>query len=159
MFPRVEYTHRDLAQAVLDAHPKSKRGLDMFRGGFSDDMKKHQVRVRDGLLKAFGVDLKSDMALQMMLNATLESNAAIRGPMSTFGEAGLLVRKLEGSGVLDRVNRIGELNEQSRQTHLEIVEELLGLMNPAVAVVTLEDLKALGVDDTPPNNLDYEIDY
>ena len=47
MFPRLEYTRRDLAQAVLDAHPDSKRGLDMFRGGFSDDMKAHQVRMRD----------------------------------------------------------------------------------------------------------------
>ena len=45
----MEYTHRDLAQAVLDAHPDSKRGLDMFRGGFSEDMKKYQVRVRDAL--------------------------------------------------------------------------------------------------------------
>jgi hypothetical protein len=31
MFPPVEYTRRELAQAVLDAHPDSKRGLDMFR--------------------------------------------------------------------------------------------------------------------------------
>ena len=55
MFPRVEYTRHDLAQAVLDAHPDSKRGLDMFRGGFSDDMKAHQVRMRDTLLTAFGI--------------------------------------------------------------------------------------------------------
>ncbi|MDX8032533.1 hypothetical protein SK803_20155 [Lentzea sp. BCCO 10_0856] len=155
----MEYTRHDLAQAVLDAHPDSKRGLDMFRGGFSDDMKAHQVRLRDGLLKAFGIDLKADMALFMMLRATLDSNAAVRGPMSTFGEAGLLLRKLEGTGVLDRVNQIGELNVRSRELHFEIVEELIGLMGPTVEKVTSEDLKAMHVDDTPPNPDDYEIDY
>lgn len=159
MLPPVEYTRRDLVQAVLDAHPGSKRDLDMFRGGFSKDMKAHQVRLRDGLLKAFGVDVSSHAALNMMLNATLESNAAIRGPMSNFGEASLLVRKLEDTGVLDKVGEISALNEMSRKAHLEIAEELIGLMGPTVDRVTSEDLKEIGVDDTPPNRFDYEFDY
>jgi hypothetical protein len=159
MFPPVEYTRRELAQAVLDAHPDSKRGLDMFRGGFSEDMKEHQVRVRDGLLEAFGIDLKADMALYMMLRATLDSNAAIRNPMSRFGEAGLIVRKLEGTGVLEKVDEIVTLNEMSARAHLDAVEGLLGLMGPTADEVTSEDLRKLGFDDTPPNRFDYEIDY
>ena len=159
MFPPVEYTRRELAQAVLDAHPDSKRGLDMFRGGFSEDMKEHQVRVRDGLLKAFGIDLKADMALYMMLRATLDSNAVIRNPMSRFGEAGLIIRKLEGTGVLEKVDEIVALNDMSARAHLDVVEKLLELMGPTVDVVTSEDLKELGLDDTPPNQFDHEFDY
>ncbi len=159
MLPPMEYTRRDLAQAVLDAHPESKRGLNMFYGAFSDDMKKHQVEMKDGLLKAFGIDLDSAMAMKMMLRATVRSNAAITGPMSNFGEAGLIIRKLEGSGVLDKVNEINALNEMSAKAHLDIVEELLGLVDSTVESVTTEDLIALGVNVTPPKTYDYEMDY
>jgi hypothetical protein len=159
MLPSMEYTRRDLAQAVLDAHPASKRGLNMFYGAFSDDMKKHQVQMRDGLLKAFGVDLDSNLPMKIMLMATVESNAAITGPMSNFGEAGLLIRRLEGSGVLAKVDEIGALNTMSRKAHLDIVEELLGLVDSTVESVTTEDLIALGVKVTPPTTDDYEMDY
>lgn len=155
----MEYTRRDLAQAVLDAHPNSKRGLNMFYGAFSADMKKHQVRMRDGLLKAFGIDLDSNPAMKMMLNATLESNAAITGPMSNFGEAGLLIRRLEGSGVLAKVDEISALNKMSKKAHLDIVEELLGLVDSTVESVTTKDLIALGVKVTPPTTTGYEMDY
>ncbi|MEV6714129.1 hypothetical protein AB0M48_19060 [Lentzea sp. NPDC051208] len=155
----MDYTRRDLAQAVLDAHPDSKRGLDMFPGGFSADMKKHQVRMRDGLLKAFGVDLTAHAALKMMLRSTVGSNAAITSPGSGFGEFSLMARKLEGSRVIDRMLEIAELNDRSRQIHLDVVGELLGLMGPAVETVTTEDLRAIGVDDTPPKSDDYEMDY
>lgn len=142
MLPPVEYTRRDLAQAVLDAHPDSKRGLDLFRGGFSEDMKAHQARMRDALLKK-----------------TARSNAAITSPGDGLGEAGMLVQRLEGSGVLGRIGDIRELNEQSRTAHLDIADELLGLIGPTVEKVTSADLKAQGVADTPPNSSDYEIDY
>ncbi|MFS8096574.1 hypothetical protein LFM09_05485 [Lentzea alba] len=155
----MEYTRRDLAQAVLDAHPDSRRGLNMFYGRFSDDMKVHQGKLRDALLKAFGVDLDSNRAMQMMLKGTVDSNAAIRGPMSNFGEAGLLITRLEGSGVLAKVDEIYELNQLSLKAHLDIVEELLGLVDSTVQTVTTEDLEALGVDLTPPNMSDYEMDY
>ncbi|WP_394615504.1 hypothetical protein JNUCC0626_38060 [Lentzea sp. JNUCC 0626] len=155
----MDYTRRDLAQAVLDAHPDSRRGLNMFYGAFSDDMKEYQVQLRDGLLKAFGVDLSTDPAMWMMLNGTVDSNAAIRGPMSNFGEASLLHKRLEGSGVLDKVGEIYELNEKSLEAHLDIVEELLGIVDSSVRTVTTDDLVALGVNVTPPNTNDYEMDY
>lgn len=155
----MDYTRRDLAQAMLDAHPDSKRGLNMFYGRFSHDMKEHQVQMRDGLLKAFGVDLETNMVMKMMLNATVESNAAITGPMSRFGEAGLLVKRLEGSGVLDKVREIHALNKLSAEAHLDIVEEVLGIVDSSVQIVTTDDLVALGVAVTPPNTDDYEMDY
>ncbi|MEU0884037.1 hypothetical protein ABZ345_36035 [Lentzea sp. NPDC005914] len=155
----MEYTRRDLAQAVLDAHPASRRGLNMFYGAFSDDMKKYQVQLCDGLLKAFGVDLASNMAMKMMLNATVASNSAITGPMSNFGEAGLIIRKLEGSGVLAKVDEISALNEMSRKAHLDIVEEVLGMVDSTVESVTTAHLVALGVKVTPPKTGDYEMDY
>ena len=155
----MEYTRRDLAQAVLDAHPASKRGLDMFYGGFSKDKKEHQVRVRDGLLKAFGVDLKADMAFWMLLRSTVESNATITAPLEDFGEAGLIIRKIEGTGILGQLNDIVALNARSKQAHLDIVDELIGLLGPSVETVTSDDLEAIGVDDTPPNRNDYEMDY
>ena len=85
----MDYTRRDLAQAVLDAHPDSRRGLDMFRGAFSEVMK---------------------------------------------------------------------LNEQSREAHLDVADELIVLISPTVDTMTSADLLALGVDDTPPNSSDYESD-
>ncbi|MDX3656955.1 hypothetical protein PV646_06505 [Streptomyces sp. ID05-26A] len=155
----MDYTRRDLAQAVLDAHPDSKRGLNMFYGKFSNDMKKHQVQMRDGLLKAFGVDLETNMVMTMMLNETVASNAAITGPMSGFGEAGLLAKRLEGSGVLDKVREIYALNKLSAEAHLDIVEEVLGIVDSSVQTVTTDDLVALGVAVTPPDTNDYEMDY
>ncbi|PWK84083.1 hypothetical protein C8D88_109168 [Lentzea atacamensis] len=155
----MEYTRRDLAQAVLDAHPDSSRGLNMFYGAFSDDMKAFQIRLRDGLLRAFGVDLNAHMPLKMMLKSTVDSNAAITSPGSGFGEFSAIDRKLEGSGVIDRMMEIARLNDESQKIHLDIVEELLGLMRPTAEVVTSEDLKALGVDDDPPDVNDYEMDY
>ena len=155
----MEYTRRDLAQAVLDAHPDSHRGLNMFYGRFSDDMKAFQICLRDGLLKAFGVDLDAHMPLKMMLKSTVESNAAITSPGSGFGEFSAIARKLEGSGVIDRMMEIVRLNDESHRIHLDIVEELMTLMQPTTQVVTSEDLKALGVDDSPPNVDNYEMDY
>ena len=155
----MEYTRRDLAQAVLDAHPDSKRGLDMFYGAFSNDMKAHQVRMRDGLAKAFGVDLKADMALWMLLRSTVDSNAAITVPLADFGEAGLIIRKVEGTGILDHINDIAALSTMSKRAHLDVVDELIGLMGPDADTVTSDDLKAIGVDDTRPNRNDYEMDY
>ncbi|MCR3746223.1 hypothetical protein [Lentzea californiensis] len=154
----MDYTRRDLAQAVLDAHPDSRRGLDMFRGGFSKDMKQHQIQLRDGLLKAFGIDLKADPAMKMLLNNTVRSNAAITGPMD-FGEGGLLFRRLEGGGVLDKVDEIHALNQMSAKAHLGIVEEVLGMVDSSVWTVTTEDLVALGVEITSPNKQNYEMDW
>lgn len=155
----MDYTRRDLAQAVLDAHPDSHRGLDMFRGRFSIDMKAFQVRLRDGLQKAFGLHQMARTPLNMMLKSTVDSNAAITSPGSGFGEFSLIARKLEGSRVLDRMQEVVELNDWSRQIHLDIAEELLGLMGATDEVVTSEDLRAIGVDDTPPCWNDYEMDY
>lgn len=155
----MEYTRRDLAQAVLDAHPDSRRGLDLFRSEFNKDMKAHQVRMRDSLLKAFGIDLDADPALSFLIGKTVRTNAVIVAPGEGFGEAGLLVQRLEGTAVLARMGDILDLNEQSRAAHLDIVDELLGLIGPTVEKVTSADLRALGVDDTPPNSSDYEIDY
>lgn len=159
MLPLMDYTRRDLAQAVLDAHPDSKRGLNMFYGRFSKDMKAFQVRLSDGLQKAFGLNPKARTPLYFMLKSTVDSNAAITSPGSGFGEFSLLTRKLEGSRVLDRMREIDELNGRSREIHLDMVEELLGLMGATGEVVTSEDLRAIGVDDTPPNENDYEMDY
>ncbi|MEV6243537.1 hypothetical protein [Lentzea sp. NPDC051838] len=155
----MEYTRRDLAQSVLDAHQDSRNGLNMFYGAFSDDMKAFQVRLRDGLLKAFGIDLGAHIALNMLLRSTVGSNAAIIAPASNFGEFSAIATKLEGSGVIDRMIEIGRLNDESHKIHLDIVDELMELMGPTVDKVTSDDLKALGVDDTPPNMNDYEMDY
>lgn len=159
MVPLMEYTRRDLAQALLDAHPDSDRGLNMFYGAFSDDMKVFQIRLRDGLLTAFGVMPDAHVALNMLLRGTVDSNAAITSPGSRFGEFSAIERKLEGSGVTDRMIEIAGLNDQSRKIHLDIVEELVNLMQPTAEVVTSEDLERLGVNDTPPNTDDYEMDY
>ncbi|MFD4674152.1 hypothetical protein ACFWNN_30845 [Lentzea sp. NPDC058450] len=155
----MDYTRRDLAQAVLDAHPDSKRGLNMFYGAFSDDMKAFQVRLAEGLQKAFGVNLTKLDAFTVMIRSTVDSNAAITGPGSGFGEFSLIAKKVEGSRVIERMQKIGELNTRSREIHLDMVDELLGLMEPPVEVVTSEDLRAIGVDDTPPDTNDYEMDY
>jgi Ni2+-binding GTPase involved in maturation of urease and hydrogenase len=93
MLPRVEYTRRDLTQAVLDA----------------------------------------PAGLNTMLRATVRSNAAIINPMSNLVEAA--------------------------EAHLGIVEELLGLMNPAAETVSSDDLQVIGVDDTPTNRFDHERDF
>jgi hypothetical protein len=104
MLPPMEYTRRDLAQAVLDANP------------------------------------------------------AGTGPMSGFDEAGLLIRRLEGTGVLDKVDEIHALNEMSKKAHLDIVEELLGIVDSTIESVTTEDVIALGVNVTLPKTDDYEMD-
>lgn len=57
------------------------------------------------------------------------------------------------------MDEIYALNTMSRKAHLDIVEELLGLVDSTIESVTTEDLIALGVNVTPPKTDDYEMDY
>lgn len=88
-----------------------------------------------------------------------------RTPGSDYLEASLLVRKLAEAGDAGaRVNatleRIEHLSRTWRDAHLDVLEDLLGVLlgKRADFVFTSADLKAAGVDDTRPNLADYPVD-
>jgi hypothetical protein len=102
----------------------------------------------------------------MLFNSTVRSCVSLRTPGSSFLEASLLVRKLEQTGetglrIDQALTRINELTEQSWQTHMDILEDVMGLLlgGRADMTFTSADLAAVGVDDTPPSQLDYPSDF
>ncbi|MFC0540232.1 hypothetical protein [Kutzneria chonburiensis] len=97
----------------------------------------------------------------MLFNKTARCYAGITTPSDGWLEAGLLVRRLEETGrqeeIYDRMGRINDLAEQSRQLHLELLDSLLSIMlhERRDDVFTADDLRAVGIDPTPPQESDF----
>ncbi|WP_253774489.1 hypothetical protein [Goodfellowiella coeruleoviolacea] len=167
---QVSYDRRALVVAHLDAHPDKTHS---WSGRYEAVLREHHQRLLDGLQRLFGFSLDREgwpadaAALAMLFRGTVDSCLALRTPGSGFLEGGLIIGKLENAGqrgehVLTALHRIHDLTEQSRQAHLDILATLVDLAfgAPAQRVVTSADLRAIGVDDTPPPFLsEYFDDY
>lgn len=150
---------------------------DGVRFGYQIEHDEYNAALREyyrGLLaaleKLFAVELDSQRAqsfdAKVFLKAfgnTVRSLLAARTPWSGFLEAGLLIKRLEGSGApgrrfLEASDLIEGLQKKSRAAHLEaldaIVEILLG--ETADSDFDSAELLAAGFDDSAyPNAADY----
>lgn len=133
-------------------------------------LRAHRQGVLAGLQTLFGLTLTMQsissipgaVPLFMLFNSTVDSCLALRTPWSFFLEEGLLNRRLDEVGspgvrINEASERIAQLTDQSRQAHLDILAELLRVFlgERSDLVFTSADLRAIDVDDTPPNMLDY----
>jgi hypothetical protein len=100
--------------------------------------------------------------LSMVFASTMRSYAAITGPMAGSLEAVLVHVRMEQAGIhesfLTDMGRIDRCNNESLTAHLDILNTLIGVLlgDNADRVVPEEELRAIGVQTTPPSPYDYE---
>jgi hypothetical protein len=167
------YDSRAFAQAYLFAQASEEDGVGDYlltEPAYNAALREHHKRVLAGLEKLFGVtlDVRSttgDTALLWLFTKTARSCHSPRTPLSGFLEAGLLIRRLAeggdaGTRVLATFERIGQLRDAWHEAHLDVLDDLLGMLlgERADRVFTSADLRAAGVDDTPPELTDHPSD-
>jgi hypothetical protein len=119
------------------------------------------------LERLFGLRLASDelthrqRPLWMLFNSTVRSLLQISTPWDDFLEAGLLIRRLEESGetgvVVERASAaIAEAAKASQASHREILQALEAIFGECRRVITSEELRQAGFDDSrEPDVTDY----
>ncbi len=165
------YGRKDLVRAYLGAQD---RGFGDYRpesSSFNAALKLHYATMLDGLERLFRLRLDADRAgsfrnraLFMLFRSTTDALLALRTPWSGFLEAGLVVKTVQEAGpdgerIMAASERIDALTAESRDAQLEILDALVAIMLDDRADLTFDraDLRAVGVDDTPPDPADYPL--
>jgi hypothetical protein len=165
------YDRSDLVRAYLGAQGGRFGGYYPESSAFNAALKAHYQAILGGLERLFDLRLHPDgcgsftnRVLFMLLAATARSFLAIQTPWSNFLEAGLLIKKLEEAGaegqrVMAAGDRINALADESHDAHLDKLDALVTIMLGDRAGLTFDaaDLRAIGIDDTPPNPADYPL--
>ncbi|AGZ45350.1 hypothetical protein [Actinoplanes friuliensis] len=160
------YDRRDLIEVYLGSLEQGYGDYYSGATSYNAALKVYYVDLRDALERRFnsrlGVD--GDTALRMLFHSTVASLLAIRTPWSGFVDAGLLNKRLEDAGENgERVNaasgRIAELTAQTREAHLEMLDALVVSFTGVRADLTVseDDLRAEGVECTPPDTSGYDL--
>ncbi|KAA2250988.1 hypothetical protein F0L68_38525 [Solihabitans fulvus] len=176
----MRYDRRAFAEAHLDAHADNKRGHYSEKHDYNVALMAYRKEMLSGLQRLFGLTVNwppetgsgGDAAaralfdLSSIFDSTVRSCVAITSPLAGHLEAGLFFRRLEQSGEHGRVvlagfERITDLGAQLREAHVDILTSLLAIMlgDRADLVFTTADLRAIGVDDTEPDSIDYPWDF
>lgn len=153
-------------RAFIDAYVYSQR-----RDYVHPDFGKYYTSLLHALEKQFGIRLAHDplsgrkLALWSLFHNTVSSLLQIRTPWSDYLEAGLIVSTLESSGeagrtVMEQSARIDQSVAQSESAHRGMLHALfVAIFGPVDRVVTSEDLRRDGFDDSKePDLADYD-DY
>lgn len=157
MTTRNEYTRRDLALAYINAIDRmSLRDTDPE--SLAARLHTFHRELLRGLKQLFDVDLNSDQKINFIFHSTAHSYHSLRSPLSGLIEgAGMLHDRVEGSGVWETIEELGDMRRRAETMHVDIVEKLLHLIKPDTGeTFTGEDLKAIGVDDEEPTDPDFE---
>ncbi|MFC4070944.1 hypothetical protein [Actinoplanes subglobosus] len=163
------YGRRDLIDAFLAT--RDGNGYDGYRqesSAYNAALRSHHEGMLGGLERLYGITLSwagvPDKALFMLFQSTARSLLALTTPWSGFLEAGLLFKRLEavgepGARVMAASDRIWARNNESREDHLLILDELLTvfLSDAADRVFTAADLRAAGTDPVPPSTDDFPL--
>jgi hypothetical protein len=170
--PDTRYDRMALVRAYLHARAEPADGIGGYRlddeDGYNEALRAHHRTVLAGLEELFHLRLNSaaledfnDKVFFMLFSSTAASFLSVRTPWSGFLEAGLLLQRLEKAGEtgerVDRAShRIERLRDDLREAHLEILDALVAcfLRERAHLTFTSADLRALGVDDNPPDHRD-----
>jgi hypothetical protein len=158
------YDREALALAYVESLNDHVAGMHSDREGYPDAVLAHRKTLINGLQRAFGIDFDTtsgaNAVLLTLLRDTAHSYLAITGPGSGLNEE--LISRLAEFGiagdVLGDLEQIQSVNDDSRDIHLHVLTTLVTALlgDRADLVVTDDDLRALGVDPTPPNPNDYE---
>ncbi|GIF38237.1 hypothetical protein [Actinoplanes xinjiangensis] len=163
------YGRRDLIDAFLATREGERYGgYYPESSDYNAALRAHQEAMLDGLQRLYGVRLSRedapDRVLFVLFQSTARSLLSLTTPWSGFLEAGLLLQRLEATGatgarVMAASDRIWSRNDESREDHLLILDELLivFLGDRADCTFTAADLIAAGVDPTPPSTDDHPL--
>ncbi|MRH89962.1 hypothetical protein GFY24_21395 [Nocardia sp. SYP-A9097] len=167
------YSLRDLAETYVLAQANWSDPIGGYvqeNTSYNAALRKYRERLLEALEGLYGLTLEMGQMVEiprgtvlfMHFKRTVSSCLALRTPGSGYLEAGLLLRSLEAAGdpgrrVLETSTRIDKFMDQSREAHLDILEDLLRILvgGNAALTFTAEDLRSLGVDDTPPVAADF----
>jgi hypothetical protein len=163
------YGRRDLIDAYLATRDgEGYGGYHRESSAYNAALRAHHEAMLSGLQSLFGLELSwdgvQDKPLFMLFRSTAASLLALTTPWSGFLEAGLLLKRLEATGqsgarVMAASDRIWSRNAESREDHLLILEELLGVFlgDRADRTFGAADLRSAGVDPTPPSAVDFPL--
>lgn len=158
------YDYRVLIEAYIYTHRKDFAN--------STDFTTYYASLLDALQKLFGIRLSDDEGLSFdqkvlwfLFKSTVRSLVEITSPWANFLDESLLVKKLEASGELGRVVArasavIDEANKASEVAHREMLDVLFkGMFGECQRVVTSEELRASGFDDSKEPDVDDYYDH
>ncbi|GIE78233.1 hypothetical protein Aph02nite_41830 [Actinoplanes philippinensis] len=163
------YGRRDLIDAFLATREGERYGgYHPESSAYNAALRAHHEAMFGVLQRLFEVSLTGEAApdrvLFMLFQSTARSLLALTTPWSGFLEAGLLHRRLEATGdpgarVMAASDRIWSRNDESREDHLLILDELLTVFlgDRAGRTFTAADLIAAGTDPTPPSTADHPL--
>lgn len=142
------YDRHAFAQAYVDAHPDNHAAP---RGHYDAALKVHRQQLLAGLQDLFDLTLDPEAIPEHhssvfdVFTGTVGSYLAITAPPT-------------GAVPEAAVKKILDLNQESRNAHLDILAALLDVMleDRSAKVFTSADLRAIGIDDTPPSTTDYD---
>jgi hypothetical protein len=159
------YDREAFALAYVEALSRAVAGMDGERDGYAPALFAYREALVVGLQRLFGLDLEDLTGplgpLLLLLRGVARSCAAIASPDGDLLEGSLLVDQLAEFGiagdVIGDLESIGAGNDESRAIHLHVLTTLLAaaLGEDADRVITEKDLRAIGVDPTPPDPADY----
>ncbi|MEV6347855.1 hypothetical protein [Actinoplanes sp. NPDC051851] len=157
------YRRGDLIQAYLEAQDGWRKGYLVDASAYNDALHAHRESLRDGLERLFEIRLTREglaahRSLFLLFETTVRSMLAVSTPWSGFLDAGPLLQRLEdagepGSRVLEASSRLQHRTGELRDDHRDILDALLTVFlgDRAGSTFTGADLRALGVDDNPPD--------
>lgn len=135
------------------------------------DFTSYYTSLLEALQQLFGIRLSRDglsfdqQVLWNLFQSTVGSLLQVTSPWDSFLEAGLLHKKLVESGepgrIVDRASGvIFQANEASEAAHREILHALFhAIFGQCQRVVTSEELRAAGVDDSKEPDIVNYYDY
>jgi hypothetical protein len=156
------YDYRVLIEAYIYTQRK-----DFVHSDFTT----YYVSLLEALQTHFGIRLSRDgltfdqTVFWMLFQSTVVSLLQITSPWAGYLEAGLLHMKLKESGepgrIVDRASAvIGEANRASEIAHRDILNALFQVIfGECQRIVTSEELRAHGFDDSKEPDIDNYYDY
>jgi hypothetical protein len=161
------YDIRAFAQAQVDADPDSESGLHLGHESYTAACAVHYQQVLSGLQDLFGFTWDSPdlpvahRSLHMLFKSFMRSYHRTVQPVARYAEGGLLINQLQEAGLwesfTEAADRIEQNRKQSAEAHLDIMTGLLTVVvgERSAKVFTSADLRAIGIDDTPPKLADH----
>ncbi|HEY4460494.1 MAG TPA: hypothetical protein VGN81_39715 [Pseudonocardiaceae bacterium] len=154
------YDREALALAYVESLSEAVVGMHSDREGYPDAVLAHRKTLINGLQRLFDIDFDATGPLLALLRDTARSYLAITSPGGGLTEQ-LIIRLTEfgiAGDVLGDLEQIQATNADSRAIHLRVLTTLITALlgDKADRIVTDDDLRAIGVDPTPPNPNDYE---
>jgi hypothetical protein len=158
--PNKQYDFKTLVQIYIETKRKHHLHED-FKNYYAGLLKHLEAIFKVEIT----VDKSRDKTLWLLFDATIRSYLQIIHPWNYFLDDDAINVQLQKQGergeqIFAMSNRLGEINDESKELHLQILYDLFEIMFGKVdMVMTSEQLKVGGFDDsTEPHTWDKKYD-